>query len=90
MELRFTKMHGLGNDFMVVDAITQDVRLSRQQIQALSDRHRGIGFDQCLILAPTSDPALDFSARFLMPMGVRPCNAAMACDVLARLLSLTD
>ena len=45
MMLEFTKMHGLGNDFVVIDAINQSVFLTPLQIQQLADRHRGIGFE---------------------------------------------
>jgi len=48
--LRFRKMHGLGNDFMIVDATGGPVELSPERIRALADRHRGIGFDQLLML----------------------------------------
>ena len=48
--LRFTKMHGLGNDFMVVDAISQPFRLGPDTIRELADRNFGIGFDQLLVV----------------------------------------
>jgi diaminopimelate epimerase len=48
--LRFTKMHGLGNDFVVIDARTAPVDLTSDQVRALSDRHRGIGFDQIMVI----------------------------------------
>ncbi|MCK5893347.1 MAG: diaminopimelate epimerase [Endozoicomonadaceae bacterium] len=63
MFLRFTKMHGLGNDFMVVDTITQNVHLSSKQIRHLADRHLGIGFDQLLLVDPPHDPNMDFHYR---------------------------
>ena len=50
MRLRFTKMHGLGNDFIVIDAINQRVNLSPEQIQRLSDRRFGIGCDRLLLV----------------------------------------
>ena len=56
MNLRFTKMHGLGNDFMVVDLVTQRARLRDEQIRQLADRRFGIGFDQLLIVEPPRDP----------------------------------
>ena len=59
----FHKMHSLGNDFMVVDAISQSVDLSNQAIAAWSDRHRGIGFDQLLIIEAPTTPEADFSYR---------------------------
>ena len=52
MYLEFTKMHGLGNDFMVVDLITQRAYLDAVTIQRLADRHFGVGFDQLLIVEP--------------------------------------
>ncbi len=48
--LRFTKMHGLGNDFMVVDAISQPFRLRPEMIRELANRNFGIGFDQLLVV----------------------------------------
>ena len=49
MILKFTKMHGLGNDFMVVDGVTQKVFFSQELIKKLAERHFGIGFDQLLL-----------------------------------------
>ena len=46
----FTKMHGLGNDFVIIDNINGDVSLSTDEICKLSDRHFGIGFDQLLMV----------------------------------------
>jgi diaminopimelate epimerase len=50
-------MHGLGNDFVVIDAINQSVNLSAEQIRALADRHRGVGFDQLLLVEPAQGEA---------------------------------
>jgi diaminopimelate epimerase len=56
MRHEFIKMHGLGNDFIVLDSPARDgLSLTSQQWRALSDRHRGIGFDQALVLEPTRD-----------------------------------
>lgn len=60
MLLQFTKMHGLGNDFMVVDLISQRAHLSRELIHELSDRKTGIGFDQLLAVSAPDDPTADF------------------------------
>jgi diaminopimelate epimerase len=57
MGLRFTKMHGLGNDFVVVDARRMLVSDEHQRIRAMSDRHTGIGFDQLLVIEPPRDPS---------------------------------
>ena len=61
--LRFTKMHGLGNDFMVVDAISQPFRLAPDTIRELADRNFGIGFDQLLVVEPPGLPDVDFRYR---------------------------
>lgn len=57
MGLRFTKMHGLGNDFVVLDARTLSPVLGDARIRAMADRHTGIGFDQLLIIESAHDPA---------------------------------
>ena len=61
--MQFSKMHGLGNDFVVVDAVTQNAYFTPETIKRLADRHRGIGFDQLLIVEPPYDPDLDFHYR---------------------------
>lgn len=60
MQLRFTKMHGLGNDFAVIDCRKQPFTLDAAQIARLGDRHFGIGFDQLLTIEPASDPTCAF------------------------------
>jgi diaminopimelate epimerase len=61
--ITFTKMHGLGNDFVVIDAINQSISLSPEQIRLMADRNFGIGFDQLLLVEkPVSDNA-DFKYR---------------------------
>jgi len=81
MDVAFTKMHGLGNDFMVIDAVTQNVLLRPQTIQALADRHTGIGFDQCLVVEPSSDPEIDFNYRIFNADGqeVMQCGNGARC-----------
>ncbi|WP_132145601.1 diaminopimelate epimerase [Luteibacter rhizovicinus] len=60
MSMRFTKMHGIGNDFVVVDW-RDDVKLPpAERIAALADRHTGIGFDQLLSVEPARDPSCDW------------------------------
>lgn len=61
MLLHFTKMHGLGNDFMVIDNLAGDIALSATQIIALSDRHFGVGFDQLLLVEPSTTAGVDFN-----------------------------
>ncbi|MGV0035352.1 MAG: diaminopimelate epimerase [Candidatus Azotimanducaceae bacterium WSBS_2022_MAG_OTU7] len=60
MLLRFAKMHGLGNDFMMVDLISQRATLNPERIKELSDRRFGIGFDQLLTVRPPAKPDSDF------------------------------
>jgi len=60
MSLRFTKMHGIGNDFAVLDGRTADPTLPPAAIRAMADRHTGIGFDQLLSVEPPRDPGCAF------------------------------
>lgn len=79
--MQFSKMHGLGNDFMVVDAVTQNVYFSPELIRRLSDRHCGIGFDQMLVVEPPYDPDLDFHYRIFNADGseVGQCGNGARC-----------
>ena len=61
--LNFTKMHGLGNDFVVIDAINQTVNLSPQQIRFMADRHFGVGFDQLLLVEKPESLNANFKYR---------------------------
>ncbi|GGX85055.1 diaminopimelate epimerase [Litchfieldella qijiaojingensis] len=81
MLLHFTKMHGLGNDFMVVDLVTQRARLREEQVRRLADRHFGIGFDQLLIVEPPLDPDMDFRYRIFNADGgeVENCGNGARC-----------
>ncbi|MDW5376122.1 diaminopimelate epimerase [Halomonas sp. HP20-15] len=81
MRVHFTKMHGLGNDFMVVDLVTQRVRFEPEQIRRLADRHFGIGFDQLLLVEPPRDPELDFRYRIYNADGgeVENCGNGARC-----------
>lgn len=81
MTLNFTKMHGLGNDFMVIDAINQSVDLSPDQVRALADRHFGIGFDQLLLVEAATSSAADFRYRIFNADGgeVGQCGNGARC-----------
>lgn len=81
MELSFTKMHGLGNDFVVIDGVTQDIALSTAQIRALANRNFGIGCDQLLLVEPPSDPDQDFKYRIFNASGdeVEQCGNGARC-----------
>src|SRR5512139_2898014 len=81
MLLRFTKMHGLGNDFVVLDLITQSVRLDDKLIRFLADRHRGVGCDQVLVVEPPTDPEMDFRYRIYNQDGseAQQCGNGARC-----------
>lgn len=63
MAIRFTKMHGIGNDFVVLDGVTQHLQLKPRDIRRLADRRRGVGCDQVLIAEPPGRPDVDFRYR---------------------------
>lgn len=81
MLLEFTKMHGLGNDFVVVDLISQRAYLDTTTIQRMADRHFGIGFDQLLIVEPPDYPNVDFKYRIFNADGseVEQCGNGVRC-----------
>ncbi len=83
MQLRFTKMHGLGNDFMVIDATREHLALSPEQIRQWADRRFGIGFDQLLLVESTSSPGVDFRYRIFNADGgeVEQCGNGARCFV---------
>ena len=74
-------MHGLGNDFMVIDATQVPFDLSPDQITQLADRHFGVGFDQMLIVEPASQPDTDFTYRIFNADGseVAQCGNGARC-----------
>jgi diaminopimelate epimerase len=82
--LRFTKMHGLGNDFIVLDGLNQTIQLTPQCIATLANRHTGIGFDQCLIIEPSNEPDIDFNYRIFNADGqeVGQCGNGARCLAL--------
>lgn len=91
--MQFSKMHGLGNDFMVVDAVTQNVYFSPDMIRRLSDRHYGVGFDQLLVVEPPYDPELDFYYRIFNADGseVAQCGNGARCFArFVRMKNLTN
>jgi diaminopimelate epimerase len=83
MKLRFTKMHGLGNDFVVFDGVSQTVALTPEQCRRIADRHFGVGCDQILLVeAPSRDDA-DFRYRIFNADGgeVEQCGNGARCFV---------
>lgn len=84
MQLEFSKMHGLGNDFMVLDLVTQLFVPTPGQIHAWSDRHTGVGFDQLLAIEPPDNPDADFRYRIYNADGteVEQCGNGARCAAL--------
>jgi len=83
MKLRFTKMQGAGNDFVVLDATRTPLSLSPPQIRALADRHFGIGADQVLVVEPSPAAGVDFGYRVFNRSGdeVEHCGNGARCFV---------
>ncbi|WP_153111307.1 diaminopimelate epimerase [Propionivibrio limicola] len=83
MKIRFSKMHGLGNDFVVLDGIRQSLALTPEQIRFLADRHFGIGCDQLLLVEKASRPDIDFRYRIFNADGgeVEQCGNGARCFV---------
>ncbi len=81
MEIPFTKMHGLGNDFIVIDGVTQPVSIDPERVKSLADRRFGIGFDQLLLVEPPSSPEADFDYRIFNVDGseVEHCGNGARC-----------
>jgi diaminopimelate epimerase len=79
--LRFTKMHGLGNDFMVLDLVNQRVTLTPERVREWSHRQTGVGFDQLLIVEATAKPGCDFAYRIYNADGgeVEHCGNGARC-----------
>ncbi len=83
MKVRFTKMHGLGNDFVVFDAVRQPFVPSPGQAKFIADRHFGIGCDQILVVEAADDPDVDFRYRIFNADGgeVEQCGNGARCFV---------
>ena len=83
MKLRFSKMHGLGNDFVVVDGIRQQVALTPEQLRYLADRHFGVGCDQILLVEAATQAGVDFRYRIFNADGgeVGQCGNGARCFV---------
>ncbi|MBA4741510.1 MAG: diaminopimelate epimerase [Azoarcus sp.] len=83
MRMRFTKMHGLGNDFVVVDATRSPVDLTPERVRAIADRHFGVGCDQLLVVEPPTRENVDFRYRIFNGDGgeVEQCGNGARCFV---------
>jgi diaminopimelate epimerase len=92
MLLSFAKMHGLGNDFMVVDGASQEIYFNQGQVRRLADRHKGVGFDQLLLIEAPQQPDVDFHYRIFNADGteVGQCgNGARCLAKFVRKMGLT-
>jgi diaminopimelate epimerase len=93
MKLKFTKMHGAGNDFVVIDAINQQIDFTTEQWRLLGDRRFGVGADQILLVEKSDDPACDFRYRIFNADGgeVEQCgNGSRAFVKFVSEKGLTD
>lgn len=81
MILHFTKMHGAGNDFVMIDLVSQRGRLRRRDIRQIADRHFGVGCDQVLVVEPPGSPDVDFRYRIYNADGdeVEQCGNGARC-----------
>ncbi len=93
MTLAFTKMHGLGNDFVVLDGVRQRLQLGPSDIRWLADRYRGVGCDQVLIIEPCDDASADFRYRIFNADGAEAGQCGNGARCVARFVrdqGLTD
>ncbi|MFW0079126.1 MAG: diaminopimelate epimerase [Coxiella endosymbiont of Haemaphysalis qinghaiensis] len=81
MKINFTKMHGLGNDFVVIDATKRPFQMTISQIQKMANRHLGVGFDQLLVIEPSKEDTVDFHFRIFNADGseVSQCGNGARC-----------
>lgn len=81
MDIKFTKMHGLGNDFVVIDSINQDINLTSEQIRFIADRRFGVGCDQLLLVQKPQTARAEFRYRIFNADGgeVEQCGNGARC-----------
>ncbi len=81
MLMKFTKMHGLGNDFVVIDAVTQNVHVTGSMVRRLANRTLGIGCDQVLVIEAPTETDIDFNYRIFNQDGgeVEQCGNGARC-----------
>lgn len=93
MQLQFTKMQGLGNDFIMIDGVSQQFDMTAEQARRLASRKHGVGCDQILMVEKSQQPGIDFNYRILNADGgeVEQCgNGARCFAVFIRDKGLTD
>jgi diaminopimelate epimerase len=81
MQIEFTKMHGIGNDFVVIDAVNQDITLTAEQVRFIADRHFGVGCDQLLLVERPTLAGAEFRYRIYNADGgeVQQCGNGARC-----------
>jgi diaminopimelate epimerase len=87
MKLKFTKMHGAGNDFVVIDAINQQIELGTEQWRRLADRRFGVGADQILLVERPTEPGCDFRYRIFNADGSEVEQCGNGSRAFARFVS---
>ena len=87
MEIRFAKMHGLGNDFMVLDLVSQEFSVTPTQVRCWADRHTGVGFDQLLTIEAPDQPDTDFRYRIFNADGSEAEQCGNGARCVAKLVS---
>ncbi len=90
MQLQFAKMHGLGNDFVIFDAVNQDVQLSSEQLRWIADRNLGVGCDQILVIRSANEIDIDFNYQIYNGNGdeVEQCGNGARC--IGRFVELNE
>lgn len=91
--IQFTKMHGIGNDFVILDNITQAIKITPLLIRRIADRHIGIGCDQVLIVEPPLEASMDFTYRIFNADGIEVAQCGNGARCFARYVydrGLTD
>lgn len=87
MKLQFTKMHGLGNDFIVINGIYATPNLNAALISRLAQRNTGIGFDQCLLISASKHPSIDFFYRIFNANGQEVGQCVNGARCIARFIT---
>ena len=86
MKVEFTKMHGAGNDFVLLDGVSRSLNITESTIKHLADRHRGIGCDQVLLVTPPDDPEADFRYTIFNADGSRAGQCGNGARCVGRFL----
>lgn len=87
MKIHFTKMQGLGNDFVVIDAVSQKISPTSSMIQKLANRHFGVGCDQVLLIESAAESGVDFVFRIFNPDGGEAGQCGNGARCIARFIN---